>query len=484
MPETPTTTLLEDAVDIPTWLEADGSRALSERVHRDRAIGLSLHEGDSAARVRSWWRKIGERGDDLPGRRLHHARSWINLALFLVGLVSGAGVALAAFRYDGTYPVNVVRLLALLAAPQVILLALSLLLIPGRLPGLRFVQDALSAFNPGALAAAVYRQLQGEPHSHEFAWTAAPTAARRRFGKWQMLFWSQIAAVAFNLGVIGTAAVLIAFTDLAFGWSTTLSVDSETASRIFGSIAAPWAGIFPASVPDAALVERSQFFRLEGYNGLADSRVLTGWWSFTVLAVITYGLLPRLAFLAVAGSRLRAATRAMLVSDSRVTALLDRLTAPDLETRGEPSAAPAALRTPAAASVARAELAGSARSVIWNDSVAADAAGELIQSRLRLAVGTVLELGGGSLADQRQTLERLAKTQDPVVVLTPAWEPPLLEFVDFLGELRTVIGPSASIIVVPVAEDARAITAIERENWSRAVGRARDPRAYVEAGDA
>ncbi|HUF72343.1 MAG TPA: DUF2868 domain-containing protein, partial [Gammaproteobacteria bacterium] len=295
------------------------------------------------------------------------------------------------------------------------------------------------------------------------------------------------AAVAFNAGVIATAAMLIAFTDIAFGWSTTLSVDTGTASRIFRGIAAPWAGLLPGSVPDAALVERSQFFRLEGYTGLADSRALTGWWSFSVLAVVTYGLLPRLAFLTVAGWRLHAATRNLLLNDSRVVALLDRMTAPALETRGErpatgtPQPLPAA---GAAGAAARTALEGQASALIWNDSVASDAAPALVRSRLGAAVNAVLALGGGSLAEQRQTLERLAGTVDPVVVLTPGWEPPLLEFVDFLGELRAVLGSKPSIIVMPVAEDGRAISSVEHENWSRAVGRTGDPRAYVETGDA
>jgi len=484
MPEPPTTTLFEDAIDIPAWLETDGARPLGERVQRDREIGVGLGAGSDAGRVRRWWRRIGERGDPLPGRRLHHARSWINLALALAGLVGGIGVALAAFRYDGTYPVNVVRLLAILVVPQVVLLALNLFLIPGRLPALRFVQDALSALNPGALAASLYRQLTGQPESRVFAWGAASSSGMRRYGKWQMLVWSQIAAVAFNTGVIATAAMLIAFTDLAFGWSTTLGVESGTASRIFDAIAAPWAGVFPESVPDAALVEGSQFFRLEGYTGPADSRALTGWWSFSVLAVVTYGLLPRLAFLAFAGWRLRVATRNLLLQDPRVVALLDRMAAPALETRsvrpGEASPAP----TPAGRAAERAAPEGQATALIWNESLAADRAPELIRSRLGVGAGTVLATGGGSLAEQRQTLEQLAGTADAVVVLTPGWEPPLLEFVDFLGELRGVLGSAPSIIVMPVAEHGQAITAIEHENWSRAVAKARDPRAYVETGDA
>jgi hypothetical protein len=483
MLQPPPSTLLEDAIDIPIWLEADGQNSLARRSQRDREIGRDIGRGDDTTRVRGWWRRITDHGDNLPGRRLHHARSWLNLALALVGLIGGSGLALAAFRYDGSYPVNVVRLLALLVAPQITLLALNLFLIPGRLPGLRVVQDALSAFNPGALAAAIYRQLTGKPESRVFDWASAPTSATRRFGKWQMLYWSQIAGVAFNISVIATAAMLIAFTDLAFGWSTTLSVDSATASGIVHAIAAPWAGLFPASVPDAALVERSQFFRLEGYGGLPDSRVLTGWWSFTVLAVITYGLLPRLAFLIVAGWRLRQATRNLLLSDSRVVALLDRMGTPALETRALQPGEQTPPSAHAAGTVARAEFAGTASAVIWNQSAAADEASELIRSRLGFAVATVLNAGGGSLDEERQSLSRLANTPDPVVIVTAAFEPPLLEFVDFLGTLRTIIGDSPSIIVLPIAEDRRAVTAIERENWSQAVGRTGDPRAYVEAGD-
>jgi hypothetical protein len=51
-----------------------------------------------------------------------------------------------------------------------------------------------------------------------------------------------------------------------------------------------------------------------------------------------------------------------------------------------------------------------------------------------------------------------------------------------LGELRRRAGAEHSIVVAPVADGARAMTAVEHETWSRAVGRLRDPKLYVEAG--
>jgi hypothetical protein len=67
-------------------------------------------------------------------------------------------------------------------------------------------------------------------------------------------------------------------------------------------------------------------------------------------------------------------------------------------------------------------------------------------------------------------------------VLTPAWEPPLLEFDDFIAGLRRAIGPARSILVVPVGESLRDATRTEADNWSLAVGRIGDPHTYVEAG--
>ncbi|MGD8810436.1 MAG: DUF2868 domain-containing protein [Gammaproteobacteria bacterium] len=482
MSETAPTTLLEDAIDIPIWLEADASTPLRQRNQRDREIASKLVAADDVERVRSWWRRLGGDHDALPGRGVARARAWVSLGLVLIGFMAGAGLALAAFRYDGTFPVNVVRVLALLVAPQVVLVALGLLLIPGRMPGLGFVQDTLAAINPGALAAALYGQLTQRPEARVFGRVSAPSAAARRFARWQMLHWSQMTAVAFNLAVIATAAGLIAFTDLAFGWSTTLDIASETAARVFGAIAAPWALIFPQAVPDPVLVSQSQFFRLEGSGALPDSRALTGWWSFVLLAVIVYGLLPRLVFVILTGSRLRAAMRALLLEDFRVTALLDRMSAPAVETRGASHDEARAPGGRAAGAVPAAELHGSASAVIWSQALDAARAGEFAGARLGLSLSCVAEAGCGSLEADREALERLGGTQGPVVVFTPAWEPPLLEFSDFLAALRVSIGVARSIVVVPVGESRDEPAPRDSDNWRLAVGRLGDPHAYVETG--
>jgi hypothetical protein len=69
-----------------------------------------------------------------------------------------------------------------------------------------------------------------------------------------------------------------------------------------------------------------------------------------------------------------------------------------------------------------------------------------------------------------------------LIVFTPAWEPPLLELLDFLAELRRRAGSGLSIVVAPVPDGRRAVTDVERATWTRAVGRLADPKLYVETG--
>jgi hypothetical protein len=310
----------------------------------------------------------------------------------------------------------------------------------------------------------------------------AGRAGAGRFAKWQLVAWSQVAAVFFNFAALATAALLVTFTDLAFGWSTTLDADSAAVTRIVHVVAWPWHELVPSAVPSAGLVAESQFFRLEGNGGLATGRALAAWWPFTLLTIVTYGLLPRLALLVLATARLRAAGRALLLDDPRVTALVDRMAAPAVETAAAEHAEIAAAPAPDAA--AYREITGSARAVIWEGCVSAETARVHARSRLGLELGAIVEAGGTpALGADRQALDSLAAGKHgAVVVFTPAWEPPLLELLDFLSELRRRVGTEHSIVVAPVADGDRAVTSLEHDTWARTMGRLRDPRLYVEAG--
>lgn len=485
MPRRPTT-LFEDAIDVPTWLEDDRRTPYAERVRRDRAIARSFAPGGRLQSVRTWWREAAAGTKTSDGARLARLRTLVTFVMTALGIGAGLTVALAAFRYDGSQPVNVVRLLALLVGVQLAFLAVTLLLLMGRAIGLQSFQDLLATLTPGGWAVAVFRRLaRASPVAARLLDWHSARASAGRFAKWQILFWSQAAAVAFNVAALVAAILLVTFTDLAFGWSTTLEANPAAVSRAVHAIAWPWQTLVPDAVPSAALVEQSQFFRLEsGSLASGASRALGAWWPFTVLCVVTYGLLPRLALLVLAAVRLRAATGALLLDDPHVTALLDRMAAPEIETAAEAhDAAPAGSATSAAG--APRPIAGRANAVIWDDSLAPDAARTYSRERLGFELAAIAEAGGGrAMAADRAALEQAADGARPVVVFAPAWEPPLLELLDFLAELRRRVGNAASIVVTPVPEGAREVSPLELETWMRAIGRLADPRLYVETGAA
>jgi hypothetical protein len=479
-------TLFEDAIDVPLWLEADKSTPYAERTRRDRELARKVVNGNRIARARAWWKKAAPDATESAGARLDRLRTIVTIAMAAAGSIAGVAVALAAFAYDGSQPVSVVRLLALLVGLQLVLLAFTVLLLPGRIPGLRHVQDLLTTLNPGAWAVGVYRKLaHASPDAAGLLEPHGSRPAARRFFKWQLLYWSQTAAVMFNVAALITAIMLVTFSDLAFGWSTTLEVDATAASRIAQAIARPWASFAPLAVPSAELVEQSQFFRLERAAIASGSpRALGAWWPFTVFALVTYGLLPRLALLALATLRLRAATGALLIEDSRVTALLDRMASPAIETAAEQHD-DAPLQDVGVGTPAHRPLTGSARALIWENSLPPDAARSYARRQLGLDVLDVAEAGAGRLASDRAALERIAADlSQTLIVFTPAWEPPLLELRDFLAELRQRIGPATSIVVAPVPDGPRTVTELERATWQRAVAQLRDPKTYLETGGA
>ena len=481
--------MLAVVLDIRRWLLDDRDTPFAERLRRDRRIGRQLPDPavrgrDGVERVLGWWREIcrdtPEAGSaDGFGERVARACALGSTVLTAVGVVSGMAVSGAAFAYQGPYPVNLFTLLGVLVVLPLGLLLLTVALLPARLPGLDGPRFILEGLNAGRwLGAWLDRYFDTDL----FGAFASPRA-RTGFARWQLLVFSQWLAVGFFLGVLALSLLLVTFTDLAFGWSTTLGLGAERVHGWVSIVAAPWAAWWPAAAPDLELVERSRYFRLE-QGGLPLERVavLGSWWPFVLATVLVYGLLPRLLFLALCYWRLRAAVRRLLLFDPEVTALLDRLDAPMVGLEGsgeEESLAPPTEKLAGLAPsslVADEELA----CVIWNAAVTDSAATAWMERVLALRPRMVLRLSTlQTLEDQSATLAALPETLRRVLVFTKGWEPPLLEFMDFLGMLRERVGGGCSVTVVPLDVAAAGVERVQRDVWARALGRLRDPALTV-----
>jgi hypothetical protein len=474
--------MLARAVDIRRWLHDDRHTSYGERLERDRAIGRTLTERDPRSRLLAWWQQLAP-ADDAAGERLEAGRRLASLALAVLGMVLGAAVAGAAFSYDGRYPVNLFTLLGVLVGLPLIMLVLTLLLLPGRLPGLKTLQGVAAGMSPGRWVGVwLDRLLDAEL----FAPGLLRGGGASAFSRWQLVVFSQWLALGFFTGVLTVALLLVTFTDLAFGWSTTLDLKPSLIHGWVVALSAPWAGWLPQAAPDASLVEASRYFRLEE-GRMAQARIerLGAWWPFVLMTMIVYGALPRLLLLAIGAWRLRYATRAMLMEDPEVTALLDRLDAPLVNLgadRDEDALDAGQERLPAPSD----PIAGQEGLVmlIWNGATAAETAGHWLVATLGVQAAGHAELSILQReAEQRAALGRLRESvAEPVrrtMLITKGWEPPLLEFMDFLTLVREELGNDGSITVVPLDVSGRRVLPKERDVWARALARVRDPRLYV-----
>ena len=480
--------MLAVVLDIRRWLAQDRNTPFAERLRRDRGIGRRLPDprrrsANGFERVLGWWREIPGSAStgaaESFGERVAKACTLGSTALVVLGLVAGVAVSGAAFAYQGQYPVNLFSLLGLLVGVPLLLLLVTLLLLPARLPGLDGARFVLEGLNAGRwLGAWLDRYFETDL----FRAFASPRA-RNAFARWQLLVFSQWFAVGFFIGALGLSLLLVTFTDLAFGWSTTLELGAERVHGWVSVVAAPWAAWWSAATPDLELVERSRYFRLdEARLPPEDVAVLGTWWPFVLATVLFYGLLPRLLFLGVCQWGRRVAVRRLLLLDPEVTALLDRLTAPLVSLEGsseEDGLAPGVARLPGLAP-GSVEADESLAGVIWNAAASETAAAAWAERVLAVRPDTLLGMSVlQTLEEQASLLGDLPEALRRVLVFTKGWEPPLLEFMDFLGLLRERVGAGCSITVVPLDISASAVEPRQRDVWARALGRLRDPALTV-----
>ena len=87
---------------------------------------------------------------------------------------------------------------------------------------------------------------------------------------------------------------LITFTDLAFGWSTTLDVLSSEVHRIVQRWSWPWSWFWPSAVPSLDLVDATRFFRITETEVISEDASRFGqWWPFVMASIAIYGFVPR-----------------------------------------------------------------------------------------------------------------------------------------------------------------------------------------------
>jgi hypothetical protein len=511
-----------DVIDLEFFLHADG-RESDEVLHqRDRALFLAIpasRRGPALARrdlVRCWLearRKQTAPSDSglvsgLPGTVFSETLKAARWIVLILGFLSGTGLALSLLHYQGVEPVNVSGFVALLIGMQILILAL---LGAAVLLGQRSRNRSLTASFWGSLLFQLGRRaarsaaLRLPANLRESFQAVFGLLKSRRSVYGSLLFLplfllSQLFGLAFNLGSLAATLSKILTADLAFGWQTTLQAGPDAVHRLVQVMALPWSWLVPEGLgyPSLEQIEHSRIVLKEGIAHLATPD-LVSWWPFLCLGLLCYGLLPRLALLGTGAFLQRLALARLDFSPVACDRLILRMQTPLLETSLPASAASDAPRPERENGNLSGQIPPEDAEVVAlvDEALCGRTAGEPILAAGRAALG--LEIREtlpltGDLGQNREVLEQIRHWRwkngnGCVCLVQEAWQPPILESLAFIRELRRVLPAKGKIYLLLVGKPGEATiftppSPTDRRVWERQMQSLGDPYlGVVSAGE-
>jgi hypothetical protein len=478
-------TPLEQLFDLRHLLQADVEQTEQELRRRDRKIGLEAGvEVGPRRQLAHWLRCRNESTDASPGRHGVVALRLVTVVLSLIGVLLGWATAAAVFYYDGTRPVNVVRVLAVFVGLQLILMLLWLIVVlPAQVtryvPGFVGLQEMLRLFSPGRLSSLAARylpqamrqgvqQVSGGGRSHQRIYASVQ--------KWAAMLWSQGFAAAFHLGALGGALSMIVFADKWFGWSTTLQVSAAEMYRLTTVLSMPWSAVFADAVPSIEMIDATRYYQINPMPD-TDPALLGAWWKFLIACMLVYGLLPRVLTVLWSRWRFAAAVHVAIMNTPGVMQLLDRMNRQLIETQADQPEVVGAVASGGAHAAAAISTANIGPVINWS-SVDLD--------KLKAAVVSSKQTlhAGGAVEQDRQVLDELGRSggDESVAIVVKGWEPPMEDFVDFVKELRQVLGDARPMMVIPLGLSG-APTPLDLSTWRDKLASIGDPWLVVQAPD-
>lgn len=489
---------IADLIDLHYFFQIDEALRRKEGestlAKRDRIIYLAKIEpqlgktDDIPPRLLVWkWLAIrrlqfsqerNHEGQILPGTVWRELATLCRWLFFLTGLSAGVGLAASFLLYSGTAPLNVSSYLGVFVFLQLLFLAGQVLFflyrrarrIPMESTVLYVLIGRLLIKGVDGVRRRLQRKMAGQQRL-DLAALIGGVQQRKELAAlliWPAFILVQLGGIGFNLGVFGATLAKVAFSDIAFGWQSTLQLSALTVARLVEWIALPWSWAVPQAYPGLEQIQGSQLVLKEGIAHLS-TEALVSWWPFLCAAVVVYGLLPRLALLVLGLVQQQRALDQLHFATLGIRPLLQRMAAPRIDTNGVGEAAPterslsgpdkanrAEGGKPAAAQETAPLPEGKPWFLLIPDELYEDCPQSTLIALLSSQWGPVRIEGlrfGVPGASETTSLAPLLAAADRaelagVLLLQEAWQPPLRETESFLLQLRQVAGEAVPLTIL------------------------------------
>ncbi len=306
----------KDCIDLEYFFHKDTSDPPEHSRERDRNIFLKKQEqstsnsSDNSALINLW---LQERVDSefpgnenkSPGEIFQDTLSLFKGLCIIGGSLFGFTAGLSFFSYSGTTPVNVFQFLIFFIFSQILLtflmgssFALRRLAGRGSLPtfyalffGRLFNKLTKMACNRCNKDLSTTKK---NDINHAMGLIKSHNQIYGSLFYWPLFTLSQILALSFNAGLLGSTLLKISTSDLAFGWQSTLQLSAAALHKIVLFMALPWSWFVPDTIafPSPEEIEGSRILLKDGIYHLT-TKDLVSWWPFLVFCILFYGLFFR-----------------------------------------------------------------------------------------------------------------------------------------------------------------------------------------------
>lgn len=454
---------LDELIGLVLALEERDGLAERDRRRLDRQIGAASSHLSGLERLRHWLAEAPSEPLRMRLQRLRTGLAGLQALLVAIGFFLGWAAAAALLSIEvHAGRINIVLAWGLLAFAPFLTWVLSL----AAWGATRFSRSGGEVLSLGefvrrlSIGRLAMRALPRSVRDDVEIVMGRLTTHGRLYGRVersQLLRWSHSSGLAFAVGALASTLAFVVFTDLAFGWSTTLDATAGRVHQAARVIALPWAAIWPDASPSLELVESTRYFRVssEDHIHVVDPIIYGGWWPFLVMSILAYAIVPRLLGLwAINWVQNRENGRAIGLT-AGVDRLMNRLATPLVEGQAlEEEGEVGRLSTNGVAEVDaktwfREQGTGSAHVVAirWAETLDDDA--------LPAALGAegirILDAGGRrSLDEDAEAIEVAVRERASLVFCVRGYEPPVLDVLDFLAAWRKRAGQIPSLCVALV----------------------------------
>ncbi len=370
---------------------------------------------------------------------------------FFLGLFSGVGL----LSYSGHAPVNVIYFMAMVVLLPLVTMTLTVF----SMFRVHASQSLLVHISPAFWMEKMLRFLPKNIQSTLQSFKINPL-----LGNWLIIKRSQLLALIFSLGLLVALLGMVVTKDIAFAWSTTLQVSPKEFHGLLYALAFAWRDFFPWAVPSVELIEQSQYFRLGeklDIQMIQNASKLGEWWKFLLFATLFYAIVLRFGMWLLSLFGFKKALKRSFLSLEGVGILLREMNEPIIttsmpkESKGLVSGNYHYMQEVEALDSSYDQTLGWAMSkqelMVLNDA-------------MQVLTPRTFEVGGSNSLDEDS--EIISRCTGEVLFYVKSWEPPTMDFIDFLDDLTAV---ADKVIVTPVGtvEDRYLPKTKELEMWGK-----------------